>query len=81
MFSSPLMVFIKYITMYKVHMHSGEMRKLLYAFVYVREDNPQVLALPWIIFLYIRINHTITCLLSLTRRPHNKNPNIETSVV
>ena len=37
MFAWPFMVFIKYTTMYKVHMHAAAIRKLLYGFVYVRE--------------------------------------------
>ena len=31
------MLYIKYLTAYKVHMHAGAIRKLLYGCVYVRE--------------------------------------------
>ena len=31
------MFYIKHLTMYKVHMHAGAIRKLLYGCVYVRE--------------------------------------------
>ena len=34
------MLYIKYLTMHKVHMHAGAIRQLLYGFVYVREDLP-----------------------------------------
>ena len=34
------MFYIKYLTMHKVHMHAGAMRRLLYGCAYVREDNP-----------------------------------------
>ena len=37
MFSWPFMVFFKYTTMYKVHMHAAAIRKLSYGCVYVRE--------------------------------------------
>ena len=36
-FSWPFMVFIKYTTMYKVHMHAAAIRKLSHGCVYVRE--------------------------------------------
>ena len=36
-FSWPFMVFIKYTTMYKVHMHAAAIRKLSFGFVYVGE--------------------------------------------
>ena len=44
------MFYIKYLTIYKVHMHAGGIRKLLYGCAYV----PSVRE----IFLYIRINYT-----------------------
>ena len=31
------MFYIKYLTMYKVHMHAGAIRQLLYGYAYVRE--------------------------------------------
>ena len=31
------MLYINYLTMYKVHMHAGAIRKLLYGFAYVGE--------------------------------------------
>ena len=35
-FSDVPMFYIKYLTMYKVHMHAGAIRKLLFGFVFVR---------------------------------------------
>ena len=38
-FSDIPMFYIKYLTMYKVHMHAGAIRKLLYGCVYVRKSS------------------------------------------
>ena len=35
------MLYIKYLTMYKVHMHAGAIRELLYDRAFVREDSPR----------------------------------------
>ena len=34
------MFYIKYLTMYKMHMHAGAIRQLLCGCAYVQEDNP-----------------------------------------
>ena len=47
-----------YLTMHKVHMHAGAIRQLLYGCAYIREIIHSLSS--WIIFPYIRTNHTIT---------------------
>ena len=52
------MFYIKYLTMRKVHMHTGAIRQLLYCCAYVWEIIIRLSS--WIILPYIRTNHTIT---------------------
>ena len=51
--------------MYKVHVHGGKIRKLLYVCVDVRE------IAQWLISTYIRTSHTIT----YTSRQNNRHEN------
>ena len=53
------MFYIKYLTMYKVHMHSGAIRKLLYGCAYVRE--------------IVSLLRLVECLPIPTHKPYNKN--------
>ena len=56
------MFYIKYLTMYKVHMHAGAIRKLLYGCEYVRIDNPRAKARELSIRTYAQtIQLTYTC--------------------
>ena len=49
---------IKYLTMHKVHMHAGTIRKLLYGLCVCTGDNPLAKAPGLITLLYIRKKHT-----------------------